>query len=178
MGMTAEFTMWQLAKGILTKVLEWVVILAVAALVLDVLWGVCSRFVLRSPSGWTEEAAEYLLIWVSLLGAAVAFGRNAHLGVDYLVEKLDPAARRWLRVCAQVAVIAFAAGVMVGGGYILVAETLRARQVSPALGLPVGAVYLAVPISGACIVFYAIDAIARGDRTHPSDRDLARDKER
>jgi TRAP-type C4-dicarboxylate transport system permease small subunit len=151
--------MWSLLKHILTKSLEWLVIVAVAALVLDVLWGVTSRFVLRSPSGWTEEAAEYLLIWVSLLGAAVAFGRNAHLGVDYLLQKLEPAAQRCLRVATQLVVILFAGATMIGGGYILVAETLRAGQVSPALSLPVGAIYLAVPLSGVCIVFYALDRI-------------------
>jgi TRAP-type C4-dicarboxylate transport system permease small subunit len=67
-------------KAALVRLLEWIVIVVVAALVLDVLWGVFSRFVLRSPSRWTEEVATILLIWVSLLGAAVAFGRNEHWG--------------------------------------------------------------------------------------------------
>ncbi len=46
--------------------LEWFIIALFALLVLDVLWGVFSRYVpgIR-PSDWTEELAVYLLVWVS-----------------------------------------------------------------------------------------------------------------
>jgi TRAP-type C4-dicarboxylate transport system permease small subunit len=148
-------------KRVLSRLLEWLVILLVAALVLDVLWGVFSRFVLASPSRWTEEAATILLIWVSLLGAAVGFERNEHLGVDYLVTKLDPAARRLTRVVAQLLVMWFAAAAMVYGGYVLVSKALASGQVSPALGIRFGYVYLAVPLSGAFIVLFALEQALR-----------------
>lgn len=148
-------------KTVLTRMLEWVVILLVAALVLDVLWGVCSRFVLASPSRWTEEIATMLLIWVSLLGAAVGFSRNEHLGVDYLVKKLDPAAQRLMTVVVQLLIIVFAAAAMVYGGSILVSKALDSGQLSPALGLRFGYVYLAVPLSGLFIIFFALEQIVR-----------------
>jgi TRAP-type C4-dicarboxylate transport system permease small subunit len=147
------------AKKCLTRLLEWAVIVIVAALVLDVLWGVFSRFVLRSPSRWTEEAATMLLIWVSLLGAAAAFSRREHLGVDYLVKKLDPEAQRWMAVIVQLVIIFFASAAMIYGGYVLVAETLASGQLSPALELKFGYVYLAVPLSGAFIVVFALEQI-------------------
>jgi len=143
-------------KAALTRLLEWIVILVVAALVLDVLWGVGSRFVLRSPSRWTEEVATMLLIWVSLLGAAVAFGRKEHLGVDFVVKKVDPAARRLTAVIVQMIVVACAATAMVYGGYVLVAETLHAGQLSPALGIRIGHVYLAVQVSGVFIILFSL----------------------
>lgn len=146
-------------KAGLTRLLEWVVIAAVAALVLDVLWGVASRYLLRSPSRWTEEAATMLLIWVSLLGAAVAFGRREHLGMDALVQRLDPAARRWMAAVAQLLCVIFAAAVMVAGGYVLVDETLAAGQLSPALGIKTGYVYLAVPLSGMFIVLFGLEQL-------------------
>lgn len=146
-------------KVALVRLLEWIVIIVVAALVLDVLWGVCSRFVLRSPSRWTEEVATILLIWVSLLGAAVAFGRNEHLGIDYLVNKFDPSARRLMAIIAQLLVAVFAGAVMVYGGYVLVSETLRAGQLSPSLGIRVGHVYLAVPVSGTFILLFCLERI-------------------
>src|SRR5690606_36346268 len=54
--------------------LEWFTITLFAALVIDVLWGVISRYVpgIR-PSDWTEELAVYLLVWVSLFGAALTY---------------------------------------------------------------------------------------------------------
>ena len=80
-------------KRVLDVLLETLVILVVMVLVIDVLWGVFTRFVLDSPSRWTEEIARLLLIWVALLGAAVAYGRREHLGFDYLVEQLDQGAQ-------------------------------------------------------------------------------------
>jgi TRAP-type C4-dicarboxylate transport system permease small subunit len=146
-------------KTALVRLLEWIVIAVVAALVLDVLWGVFSRFVLRAPSRWTEEVATTLLIWVSLLGAAVAFGRNEHLGIDYVVKKFDPSARRLMAIVVQLLVALFAGAVMVFGGYILVSETLGAGQLLPALGIRSGHVYLAVPISGAFILLFCLERI-------------------
>jgi TRAP-type C4-dicarboxylate transport system permease small subunit len=100
-----------------------------------------------------------LLIWVSLLGAAVGFSRNEHLGVDYLVKKLDRAAQRLMTVVVQLLIILFAAAAMVYGGSILVSKALDSGQVSPALGLRFGYVYLAVPLSGLFIIFFALEQI-------------------
>jgi TRAP-type C4-dicarboxylate transport system permease small subunit len=56
-----------------------------------------------------------------------------------------------------VVVVAFAASVLVGGGAVLVLETLRAGQRTPALGVLMGYVYLAVPVSGLGIVLFALN---------------------
>jgi len=141
----------------LTRALELAVIVVMGALVLDVLWGVVSRFLLGAQSRWTEELATMLLIWVSLLGASAAFGSKAHLGVDYFVKKLHPDAQRWVAFLVALVVAFFAGAVMIYGGYILVTNTLASGQVSPAMGLKVGYVYLAVPISGSFIALYAIE---------------------
>jgi len=146
-------------KG-LAKLLELAVILIMAILVMDVLWGVFSRYVLGSQSRWTEELATFLLIWVSLLGAGVAFASKSHLGVDYFVGKLDPQARLLAEVAANVLVAFFAIAAFIWGGSILVKETLASNQISPAMGIKVGYVYLAVPTSGVFIVIFTIETIA------------------
>lgn len=145
-----------LKKG-LVKALEIAVIVLVAVLVLDVLWGVFSRYVLGAQSRWTEELATMLLIWVSLLGAAVAFAAKAHLGVDYFVSKFDPSAQKLIEGFVQLIVFAFSAFALIHGGSILVSETLAAGQLSPALGLKVGYMYMAVPISGIFICLFSIE---------------------
>lgn len=137
------------------SLLEFLVGAIIAALVAIVLWGVFTRFVLAAPSWWSEEAARLLLIWLTMLGAAVASARREHLGVDYFANRLDPAGRRLLAVAAELATIAFAVAVLVYGGWVLVLETLRAEQVTAALGIKMGYVYLAVPIGGVCIVLFS-----------------------
>ncbi len=146
-------------KRQLTWLLEQFVVLIVAALVLDVLWGICTRFILGAPSRWTEEVATFLLIWVALLGAAVAFSRDEHLGLDYFVNKLDPSAQRLLAIIVQVLIMAFTTSAMVCGGYVLVTETLQSGQVTPALGIRMGYVYLAVPVSGLFIIAFCLERL-------------------
>lgn len=145
-----------LPKVLITRVLEYVVIVLVAVLVLDVLWGVFARFVLASPSEWTEQVAKNALMWVAMLGAAPAFSRHEHLGIDYFTGKLDPLAQRLLGIASCCVVISFASAVMVYGGWVLVSETLVAGQLDPALQVPVGYLYAAVPISGVAIVIISL----------------------
>jgi len=52
--------------------------------------------------------------------------------------------------------MAFAASVMCFGGSKLILRALQFNQGTATLGLPMGYVYLCIPISGAVIVFYQI----------------------
>ncbi|HOK96987.1 MAG TPA: TRAP transporter small permease [Anaerohalosphaeraceae bacterium] len=149
----------RIKKGLQT-LLEWGVIVIMAILVLDVLWGVFSRYVLKAQSRWTEELAIFLLVWVSLLGASVAYASKSHLGVDYFVGKLDRQAQRLAELLVHLAVAVFAASAFVAGGWALVSKTLAAGQISPALGVKMGYVYLAVPISGVFFLIFAAENIA------------------
>jgi TRAP-type C4-dicarboxylate transport system permease small subunit len=143
-------------KTVLDRSLEVLVMIVVAVLVLDVLWQVFTRFVLKDPSTWTEELAVFMLIWVSLLGAAVALGRGAHLGIDYFVGKLPERTRLYTEVFVFFCVSAFSLLVMLIGGADLVRSTLELGQESPALRVKVGYVYLAIPISGFFLTLYAV----------------------
>jgi TRAP-type C4-dicarboxylate transport system permease small subunit len=146
----------QMVKKVLDRSLEVLVMIVVAILVLDVLWQVFTRLVLRNPSTVTEELATFMLIWVALLGAAVALGRGAHLGIDYFVGKLPVRTKIFTEVIVFLCVAAFSFLVMVVGGIDLVASMLELGQESPALRIKMGYVYLAVPISGFFLTLYAV----------------------
>ena len=161
-------------KNVLDRLLEGLVMIVVAVLVVDVLWQVFTRFVLNKPSTWTEELAVFMLIWVSLLGAAVALGRGAHLGIDYFVGKLPARARLGTEVFVFFCVSAFSLLVMLIGGIDLVRSTLELGQESSALRVKVGYVYLAIPISGFFLTLYAViglverlQLLCKGDAAAP-----------
>lgn len=130
--------------------------------VLNVTWQVFTRFVLKDPSSFTDELARYLLIWIGLLGAAYASGRGLHLAIDLLPRSLSIVGRRQLERLIGLCVLAFALGVLVWGGSSLVSLTLQLGQRSAAMQIPLGYVYLAAPISGALMAFYAIHQILTG----------------
>jgi len=137
--------------------LEWLVMALFALLFGDVIWGVVSRYGLGRQSPWTEELAVNLLLWVSLLGAALTYREHGHLGVDYCTGKLAPPAQRLAAIVAECAVLVFGGFVLVYGGGMLVAQTLAANQVSPAIGWKVGYFYSAVPVSGLFFVLFSIE---------------------
>ena len=130
-------------------------IITMTVLVIDVVWQVLARYVVKSPSSFTDELARFLLIWVGLLGSAYAMGKKKHLAIDLLPSKLSEKPGRYLNIFISVLIILFATLVLVVGGIRLVYITLTLKQISPALGIPLGYVYLVLPFSGILIVMYA-----------------------
>ena len=144
-------------KKCLISVLNMVLILAVTLLLVDVVLGVFTRYVMGEQAKWTEELARFLLIWVSLLGGAVAFGEKAHLGVDFFVSKFHVEGRKITAVFVHLVVLFFAMTIFLYGGGRMVMDALVMEQTTPALGWKMGYIYLALPISGFFIVLFTIE---------------------
>ena len=140
----------------ITRVLAIFLIVLMAVMVLDVSWQVFTRFVLKNPSSFTEELAGFLLIWIGLLGASYALYSKAHLGIDVLTAKLSGKKKQLVEIIVYVIVFLFSFLVMVIGGYRLVNLTFTLNQISPSLGIPMGYVYLVLPISGLLMMYYSI----------------------
>jgi TRAP-type C4-dicarboxylate transport system permease small subunit len=146
-------------KKVLNLFLETLLTVVMTVLVLDVVWQVLSRYVLTNPSSWTEELATYLMIWVGMLGASVALNRGSHLGIDYLVSKFSVTTRIKTECFVFVCIGLFSLVGMLIGGILLVSRTFELGQTSPAMRLPMGYVYLAVPISGFFLVIYSVELL-------------------
>lgn len=144
---------------LLNKTLEWTLVVLMALMVLDVTWQVFTRFVLRDPSSFTEELATFLLIWIGLLGASYAYKTRSHLGIDILLLKAQGKRRATMEIFIHTIVSLFAIIVMVFGGWKLVSLTYELNQISAAMGISMGTVYLVLPIAGLLIVYYAIEKI-------------------
>jgi TRAP-type C4-dicarboxylate transport system permease small subunit len=152
------------------RALAGLLVVLMALLVIDVLWQVASRYLLRAPSSFTEELARFLLIWVGLLGAAYAAGRNMHLAVDLLPAHLSGPGRRLLEGTILGLILLFALAVMGYGGARLVWVTLHLGQTAAALRMPLGYVYIVLPLSGLLMAGYAgaaLIVLVRGQRPAP-----------
>lgn len=145
----------QRLRSSVDQVLKWLVIALMGVMVLNVLWQVFTRFVLRDPSSYTEELARYLLIWVGLLGAAYAASQKMHLAIDILTARLHGRSRHYAEMFIYLCTFLFALTIMVIGGIRLVNLTLTLNQISAALQIKLAYVYLALPLSGIIIMFYA-----------------------
>ena len=159
----------------LERVLAWMLIVLMGISVVNVLWQVFTRFVLANPSSYTEELARYLLIWVGLLAAAYGVGTKSHLAIDLLPLRLEGRKRQWLEVVIQFSLAVFALFVMVIGGIRLVSMTLYLEQTSAALAVPLGYVYLVLPIAGVIIVFFSVVNLIEALKGSVGDGAMAED---
>ncbi len=143
-------------KRTIDKILGWLVTIFMGVLVLNVLWQVASRFLLGSPSSFTDELAGFLLIWVGLLGAAYATGQKQHLAIDLLSAKLSEKGKKVQFITINLLIAVFALVVLVVGGGNLVFITFYLGQTSSALQIPVGFVYVVLPLSGLFMIYYVL----------------------
>jgi TRAP-type C4-dicarboxylate transport system permease small subunit len=142
-------------RRVVDHALEWVLVTFMSLMVINVLWQVTTRFLLRDPSSFTEEVARYLLVWVGILGGAYAVGKRIHLAIDLLPSKLEGRRKAMLELFIEICIFIFAALVLVVGGSGLVWLTLDLGQTSAALQVPLGFVYLVLPLSGLLMMFYS-----------------------
>ncbi len=129
-------------------------ILVALMIVISVLsfYQVITRYALLNPSTWSEEAIRYLFIWASCLGAAIGIKENIHIGIDVIVNLLPKPIRKVIDLLVQVILVGFG-GTMCFYGWKLVGKTMN--QLSPALHLHMGSIYLAIPAMGVLIMMYA-----------------------
>jgi len=88
------------------RLLEWIAIVLMAALAVEVTAGVVFRYSGYSLV-WYDEVATILLAWVTFYGSALAVLKHGHMGVPEIVRMLPAGLRVATTVVAQVCTIAF-----------------------------------------------------------------------
>ena len=153
--------------NIVDQLLISFLMILMVAMVLDVSWGVITRYVAPKPSPFTEELAAYLMMWTGLLGGAYALRQKAHLGIDILTSKLSLKNQYRWDIFIYSMIIVFSLLVLLWGGLRLVSIQLYLNQVAAAMQIKVGDVYLVLPLTGLLLTFYSIYFIVealRGNR--------------
>jgi TRAP-type C4-dicarboxylate transport system permease small subunit len=153
-------------KRALDRVIDWTTIGLMAVLAAVVVVAVVTRYFLNLPLAWSEEVSRYSFIWATFLGAAICLREGTHLSVDLLVRRLSPDRRRHAATAARV-LMALLLGIVLYSG-IEVTRVTHAQQ-SPALGIPMSWVYLAVPV-GATLMLLELAIPRPSPSPAPSDR--------
>ncbi len=143
-------------KNKIDNLVSWVLAILIAVMVFDVLWGVFTRYISGEQSSWTEELARFLLIWIGILGAAFASGKNIHIAIDLLKDYVSDKMNRKTDLLITAIIVLFTIAVFLIGGLRYVFISFKLGQTSPALGLPMGLVYSVFPLSGLLIIYYRI----------------------
>ena len=123
------------------------------------------RYVLNHSLFWSEELARYILVWLTFLGASVAYRRGVHPRIDLFASRLGTHGARAIHIGAHLVAMAFFSVLVIYGAQFAYFVRL---QISPALQIPKWIVMLVLPISGMVMILHAVAAIVSDLREHTS----------
>jgi tripartite ATP-independent transporter DctM subunit len=103
--------------------------------------GVVSRYVFDSPLMWTDELANFLFLWMSMLGTVVALRRGEHMRLTTFVNSLRPQWGRWLGTVGALVVIVFVLEILLPA-----AQYLEVQQSTELITLSISDGYRVVAI--------------------------------
>ena len=115
---------------------------------------IVTRYFFNSPSTISEELLTYSFTWMALLSSALVFGKRDHMRMGFIADKLTGTPKKVLEIVIELMILVFTAGVMVWGGYTIM--QLSMTQITASLGIPMGIVYIVLPLSGVLIVIYSV----------------------
>jgi TRAP-type C4-dicarboxylate transport system permease small subunit len=135
------------------------VTMAICVVMLVVAWmHVTRRYVFNSALTWSEEFLRFIIVWYAMLSASILHKRNGHLGITIIREAMPEGLQKFLtRVVIYLGTLTVA--LVTVFGTVLVFSTWT--QVTPALGIPVGLPYAAIPVSFLLMTLYGIAHIIR-----------------
>jgi TRAP-type C4-dicarboxylate transport system permease small subunit len=106
------------------------------------------RYFLKDGIIWAEEISKYLMVWMAMLSAVLVFKDNGHIAIQFFSKRIQS---RWLLGGLQLLGTAlFVMLIVVGWDYALFGK----RFISPASGLRRFWPYLAIPVTGALLLFF------------------------
>ena len=114
------------------RVVGWSLALMLAAMTVLIGWQVFARFVVGNSLTFSEEVSRFLMIWLTLLGAAYAVRQGTLLAVELIPDLLKGTTKKVVRLTGHLLSLSFYVILIVFGWDI--AATV-AYQTAPATGL-------------------------------------------
>jgi TRAP-type C4-dicarboxylate transport system permease small subunit len=131
------------------RLLEWIAILLMAALAVEVTAGVAFRYSGYSLV-WYDEVATILLAWVTFYGSALAVLKHGHMGVPEIVRMLPQGLRVATTVAAQLFTVGFYV-LLAWTGYTIL-EILASDRLVSLPAVSVAYAQSVIPISAVLII--------------------------
>lgn len=144
-----------------------------AAMSLVVFIQVVCRFVLKASLPWSEEVSRYLLVWTTFMGGAYGVQQGAHIGVEAFMLLFPKKFRKVISILTMVCGLVLCA-IIFKYGMDIVSSQLAKGQLTPAVRIPIGYMYLAIPVGMVFfIIRYAINIINAIKNWSNRDEDAA-----
>jgi len=132
------------------RIVTWSVVVMLLGLTAVVTMQIIARVFFEALS-WTEELSRYLLVWSTFFGASMGFKRGSHVAITFVIDLFHGRSRQWVSVLIHaLSVLFFFVGIIYGIQMI----RQQVYQISPAMGLSMRVVYLAIPLGFVTMVIH------------------------
>jgi TRAP-type C4-dicarboxylate transport system permease small subunit len=101
---------------------------------------------------WVEEVSRYLMIWLTFLAAGLVLRYGGHVGIDTLQNAFPRGAVAIRAAIYALLLVFFATMLWLGARYAIVAW----GQTTPVMQIPMGAVYLAIPLGFGLLILHLL----------------------
>lgn len=128
-----------------------------AIMMLAILADIVLREVANSPLTWHLEMAQYCLINVTYIGAAVALRRKEHISINLFTAMLPQKKERYVNLFGKFLVFPFLVILAYSGFDILI----KGQGVTPSLRLPKWTYYSPIFFGSVCLCIYSICGIVQ-----------------
>lgn len=138
------------------KAIKVILIVTFSVMVIASTAQILFRFVLNLPLDWTEELSKYMFVWSTMLACALYTRGRQHSTVDLLQSFLPNKPKHALQLVVDIGCIFFYV-IFITGGIALTVITMN--RLTPATRIPMGLMYLSVPVSGVLMIMMTIENI-------------------
>lgn len=133
---------------VLDKIMEALSALILGSMTLFIFAQVVARYVLKMPLAWSEEGARFLFIWMTFIAGYVGSRKGQHIGVELIQNMFPLSVKKGMQVFSDLITSGF---FMVVFYYCCTQWGKFSAQISPALKLPMSAVYFGMMLGCFCM---------------------------
>lgn len=136
----------------LTRAVESALTISIVVMVVSIFLQVVARMVIKSPLLWSEELGRFIFIWMIFLSSGLAVRTRTHFQIEFFAQLFPDRFARYFDVLTDVSILAFSSYLLWYGTSLTI---LTMGQLSPAMRIPIGYAYMALPASGFVMVVYS-----------------------
>lgn len=126
------------------------------AMLACVFLGVVFRLI-GEPLAWSDELAQYLLVWTAFTGWIIASRRRSHIRIGLIIDRLTGAPRQAAEIVIQL-LVALLGVILLVKSFGLIQRNIDVEWVS--LPLSVALLYIPMPVAGLAVILQALAQIA------------------
>lgn len=159
---------WNRFNRLLARAAMVISVIGLFVIIGIVAWQVFGRYVLNDSPTWAENLALVLVLYVTLLGAAVGVRDAGHIGMDSLLTLVPEGPRRYVEMLIHVLVAVFGACMAWYGAEL--GQSVAPYKLAN-LDLSEGYRYLPLVLSGVLIILFSLEhliAMLQGREVEPT----------